>query len=1053
MTTSRPTERSYRLAPMQHGMLFHSLSAPDEGVYVVQISCELPPGVDRSAFNRAWQSVVNRHDVLRTCFLWEGLSEPLQKVCEDVPIQIDIQDWTGVPGAGEGGLLESYLLHERRRGFDLSTAPLMRFSIIKMAGDKDLFLWTYSHMLLDGRSRLEVMKEVSLFYEAYCSNQNLELPRPPAYADYIDWFYRQDLSDAEQYWRKVLGTFTTPVYVDLPRRSDESQSGDSRQTVHLNPSAEVNASLQRLAQSKKLTVNWIVQAAWGVLLARYSGQEDVVYGETRAGRRSDYEEVGSVVGVVMNTVPIRLQATGTKTFIELLQEVRDQHVQMRSHEGTPLIRIREASGINGRAELFQSMVMFEEYDSRATLQREGCALWRGAISRFSPVHYPLTLVGYGKPDPSIVLDYDRRVYSDESMERFAGHLTALLEGVVKDPHARIADLPLLTNAERKQIVYEWNATEADYPGDKCLHELFEEQVEQTPDAVAVVHEEARLSYGELNRRAERLAQHLRGLGVGPDARVAICVERCLEMVVGLLGIMKAGAAYVPLDPAYPPERLSYMVKDSAPSVVLTQTALVEVVNSVAGDKQVINIGKAAAFWKEQPVAEESQRNGVSPRNLAYLIYTSGSTGSPKGVAIEHRNASALIHWAMKVYPAEELDGVLAATSICFDLSVFELFVTLSRGGKVLLVQDALELAGMAQASEVTLVNTVPSAMAELVRTGAVPSSVSTVNLAGEPLASRLVDQLYEQKTIRRVIDLYGPSEATTYSTYGVRRPLGPATIGGPIANTQVYVLDSEMQPVPVGVTGELYIGGDGLARCYHDRAVATAEKWIPDPFSRRAGGRVYQTGDLGKWRADGSLEFVGRNDLQVKVRGYRIELGEIELALIGHEQVREAVVIAREVKAEQKQLVAYYTAETKIGAGELGAEQLREHLLARLPAYMVPVAYVRLEKMPLTPNGKLDRGGLPAPDSEAYIARGYEEPVGESERALAGIWREVLKVERVGRQDNFFELGGHSLLGMRFISQLRQALGVEVAISELFAHPDLAGFARVVERAAQSTLP
>src|ERR1044072_2810134 len=570
MTTSSPSERSYRLAPMQHGMLFHSLSAPDEGTYVVQFACELPPDVDLSAFNRAWQSVVNRHDVLRTCFLWEGLSEPLQKVCEDIPIQINILDWTSVPAADEDGLLESYLLQERKRGFDLSTAPLTRFAIIRMARERNLFLWTYSHLLLDGRSRLNVMKEVSLFYEAYCRNQNLELPCPPAYADYIDWLYRQDWSDAEQYWRKVLGTFTTPAEVDLPRRPGEGQSGDSYQTVRLKLSPEVNASLQLLAQSTKLTINWIVQAAWGVLLARYSGEEDVVYGETRAGRRSDYDEVGSVVGLVMNTVPIRLQATGTKAFIELLQEVRDQHVQMRPHEGTPLTRIREASGINGRAELFQSIVMFEEYDTRATLQREGCALWRGAISRFSPVHYPLALVGYIKPDLSIKLDYDGRVFTDETMERLAGHLTALLEGVVKDPHARIADLPLLTNAERKQIVYAWNATEAEYPRERCVHELFEAQVEKTPDAVAVVAEDVTLSYGELNRRANQLAHQLPELGVGPDERADVCLERSLEMIVGLLGVLKAGGAYVPLDPAYPVERLRFMIEDSAPVALLKE---------------------------------------------------------------------------------------------------------------------------------------------------------------------------------------------------------------------------------------------------------------------------------------------------------------------------------------------------------------------------------------------------------------------------------------------------------------------------------------------------
>ncbi|HJY08822.1 MAG TPA: amino acid adenylation domain-containing protein, partial [Bryobacteraceae bacterium] len=512
-----------------------------------------------------------------------------------------------------------------------------------------------------------------------------------------------------------------------------------------------------------------------------------------------------------------------------------------------------------------------------------------------------------------------------------------------------------------------------------------------------------------------------------------------------------------------PERLRYMLEDSAPTAVLTQGHLLGRLKSVAAEYAVIELGGEASFWNNCAESNlDSSRCGLTPEDLAYVIYTSGSTGRPKGVAIEHRNAGSLIHWAKEVFTREDLEGVLASTSICFDLSVFELFVTLSWGGKVVLAENALQLPDLLAASEVTLVNTVPSAMAELMRMRGVPASVRTVNLAGEPLPTRLVNDIYEQKTIERVFDLYGPSESTTYSTFALRRALAPATIGRPISNTQVYLLDSQMHPVPVGVIGQLYIGGDGLARCYLKRPELTGEKWVPNPFSASPGERLYKTGDLGRWRADGTIEFLGRNDFQVKIRGYRIELEEIEARLAEHEGVQETVVIAREDVTGDMCLVVYYTAtekDQKQGRGcedsleNVGAEQLRKHLSVKLPEYMIPAAYVRLERLPLTPNGKVDRKALPAPEGDAYVARGYEEPVGETERALAGVWADLLKLERVGRRDNFFDLGGHSLLVARVISRLRKVLNVEVRISDVFAHPVLVDLAAAAHGATPATLP
>jgi len=676
-------EKSYRLAPMQHGMLFHSLSAADGGVYVAQVVCKLPPDIDLSAFEQAWQSVINRHEVLRTSFWWKGLSEPLQRVCDNVSLQIDVEDWTDVPANDQDDLLKPYLRQERRRGFDLSTPPLMRFALLKVAGDGNLFIWTHHHMLLDGRSRVIVMKEVSLFYEAYCGNRDLELPRPPIYADYVDWFYRQDLSSAEEYWRQLLGTFRTPVKVELPQESDQEQSGERYQTARLNLSGEVKAALRLMARSNKLTVNLIVQAAWAVLLARYSGQEDVVFGETRACRRADFEKVASVVGILMNTVPIRLHATGSKTFLELLRELRDQHVEMRAHESTPLAHIRECSGIDRAAELFRSIVVFEEYNLGSVLQREGCGLWQSGVWRASPAHYPLTLAGYSKPELSVQIVYDRRSYSDKAIERLVGHLTALLEAVARNPQARIADLLLLTEAER-QVLKRWNRTDADYAKGSCVHQLFEEKVAKAPEAVAVVFEDAVLTYGELNRRANQLAHYLSGLGVGPDARVGVCAERSLEMIVGLMAVLKAGGAYVPLDPAYPAERLLRMVEDSSPAVLLTHGHLEKLLTGIRQDPPVVDLTGTAA-WSNQPDTNpELPGIGLTSKHLAYVIYTSGSTGTPKGVAIEHRSLVNLICWHCNTFELEPGQRSSSVAGFGFDAATWEIWPVLCVGATLLL---------------------------------------------------------------------------------------------------------------------------------------------------------------------------------------------------------------------------------------------------------------------------------------------------------------------------------------------------------------------------------
>ncbi|HEX5871728.1 MAG TPA: amino acid adenylation domain-containing protein, partial [Longimicrobium sp.] len=605
-----------------------------------------------------------------------------------------------------------------------------------------------------------------------------------------------------------------------------------------------------------------------------------------------------------------------------------------------------------------------------------------------------------------------------------------------------AAAPALSEAERRLVLEEFNRTDAPWPADTCMHELFEAQVLRTPDAPAATCDDRTLTYAELNAAANRLAHHLRGLGIGPEVRVGVCQARGLELLVSLMAVLKAGGAYVPLDPAYPADRLEFTLRDAHVAVLLTQESLRGLV-PVPHGVHVLSVDASAA-----DIAAESAENpvsGVRSRNLGYLIYTSGSTGVPKGVAIEHESAVVMLAWGAGMHTAEELGGVLASTSICFDLSIYELFLPLSLGGRMIIVDNALAMPSCKAVDQVRLINTVPSAGYALLKTGGIPAGVTTVNLAGEPLRTELVDALYAHG-VQRVFDLYGPSEDTTYSTFTLRRAGAPATIGRCISNSQGYILDERMQPVGVGVIGELYLGGLGLSRGYLGRPGLTADRYIPNPFSAEPGARMYRTGDRIRWNAEGNLEYLGRFDHQVKIRGFRVELGEIESTLRRYPGVRDCVVMAREDVPGEKFLAAYLV------GGDGDAAAMRAHLKQTLPAHFVPAAFVTLDEMPLTPNGKLDRKALPAPDFSAAQEE-YEAPRTPTEEVLAGTWAEVLGLARVGVNDNVFELGAESLVATRVAGRIREVFGVELSMRALFEAPTVARLAQRVDAGREAGRP
>ncbi|HEX2092759.1 MAG TPA: amino acid adenylation domain-containing protein, partial [Longimicrobiaceae bacterium] len=993
-------EDVYPLTPMQEGMLFHSLYAPDSGVYVGQFGFVLEGPLDARALERAWQGAVARHEALRASFAWEGLPRPVQVIRSEAELPIQVEDWRGLDEAGRQARLERHLEADRAAGFDLGRAPLMRLGLFRLEEEVHQLVWTHHHLVMDGWSLPLLFRDVLAIYAADARGEAPPAARGLRFREYVDWLEQQDRSRAERFWREALAGFDAPTPLPVSgslRIRGEGYGGAARQL-----SRERTGALAEQARRRGVTLSTVVQGAWALLLSRYAGEDDVVFGATVSGRPVDLAGIEETVGLFINTLPVRVRLRGGTTVWEWLAGVQREQVEAREYDYAPLVDVQRWSDVPPGEALFRSIVVFENLPMDQALGEQAADVEGVRVrSNFmlEQTNYPLTLVADAVSRLRVELHYDRAGVEAEEAERLAGHLETLLEAMGADPARCLAEISLLRDAERVQVLERWNATGAVYPP-ACVHELVSAQAARTPGAAAVVFRGETLSYAELEARANHLAHHLRRLGVGLETRVGVCLERTPELVVALLAVLKAGGAYVPLDPTYPRERLGWMQEDAGVALILTSSALADVLPT--GTRALALDATRAAIAAEP---DEAPETGVLPENLSHVIFTSGSTGRPKGVMIRHSSVVVRLHWLRENVTDEERSATLFSTSINFDVSVAEVFGTLAWGGKLVLVENALELPSVADEG-VHLAVMVPSAAAELLRMGAIPPCVTSFNLAGEALPTALAQGLYALGTVETVRNLYGPTEDTTYST-GAVVPRGAelATIGRPLANTQTYVLDAWGEPLPVGVPGELYLAGDGLARGYASRPELTAERFVPDPFGP-AGGRLYRTGDRVRWLESGELEYLGRLDGQVKVRGFRIEPGEIEAALREHPEVREAVVLAREDAPGDRRLVAYVL--LAVGTG-IGGAELRAHLQERLPEHMVPGAFVVLDAFPRTASGKLDRRALPAPGGGPDGAE-HMPPRTPVEAVLAQVFARVLGHEGVGVHDNFFELGGHSLL-------------------------------------------
>ncbi|WPB73718.1 amino acid adenylation domain-containing protein [Archangium violaceum] len=1037
-----PIEDLYPLSPMQQGMLFHSIVGASTGEYFQQLGWTFHSALELPAFRRAWESVVARHPILRTAFCWQELPQPLQAVHPRVELPWQEHDWRGLSPAEQEARLEAFLREDHARGFELSRPPLMRLAVMRLDEQVYRFVWSLHHLLLDGWSVGLLIHELFGTYDALVRKQAPRLERGPAFRDFIAWLGQQDTARTEAWWRKTLAGFSTPT--PLPGKAADSTRREAPEMVEhvLAVSEPSTKALQAFARQHGLTLNTLLQAAWGLLLGRYSGERDVVFGTTVSGRPAELPQVESMMGLLINSLPVRVRLPPGAEIVPWLKELQAWLVELRQQEHSALIQIQGWSEVPRGLPLFESLLVFENYPVDDSVRERASGHDVRDVRMMERKTFPLNLIVVPGHELLLKLTVDSSRVDADTARRLLTHARAALEGLM-GPAKRLGDVSLFSESERHLLLVSWNDTKRELPREECAHRLFEAQAARTPHASAVAFGEAVLTYAELDQRANRLARHLRSLGVGPETRVGLCLERSLDVPVAMLAILKAGGAFVPLDPTYPAARQAFILGDAGVALLVTQEPIADELPTSA---RLVRLDSDAQEIALQPgTAPDS---GATGDGLAYVIYTSGSTGTPKGTLLTHRGLCNTALAAVTAHRFRPDSRVLQFASPGFDASVCEVFSTLLAGACLVLAprEELLPdspLRTLLESRAVTAVTLTPSVLAQLSNEGL--PRLETLISAGEALPPSVAQRWSKGRTL---LNAYGPTEVTICASISGPVDTERPTLGRPFPNVELFVLDGLMQPVPVGAPGELYVGGVGLARGYLGRPELTAERFLPHPFSSAPGARLYRTGDRVRYLPDGQVEFLGRVDSQVKLRGFRIELGEVEAALARHPAVREATAVVREDSPGQPRLVAYVVLDERQSGEPAG---LRTALKEQLPEYMVPSAFVFLPSLPLTGSGKVDRKALPAPDGvRPEDATAFVAPRSELEQQLATMWSELLGVERIGVHDDFFALGGHSLLATQLISRVRATFEVELDFRELFEEPTLAALAVQIMEARAS---
>jgi amino acid adenylation domain-containing protein/non-ribosomal peptide synthase protein (TIGR01720 family) len=1126
-------EDIYPLTPLQQGILFHTLYAPRSGVYLGQMSWLLRGEFEVGAFERAWQQVIAEHTILRTAFVWQELTEPLQIVFQQVKLPLNILDWRNRSPEQQEAELAAFLQADRAQGFDVGQAPLMRLTLVRLSETRTQVIWTHHHLLLDGWSVSLVLQEVLDRYAAEQQGLSLQYEERRPYRDYISWLQEQGDQSAEAYWRQTLAGIATPTPLGVDRRSLKHQSVASGLVPQvyaeevLQVESQTTAQWQEYARRQRITLNTLVQAAWALILSRYSGQEDVVFGNVVAGRPPELAGVEHMTGLFINTLPVRVQVHDDDEVGAWLKQLQEQQLTQQSYEYSSLLQVQgwcrrsHRAGPDGRAdpdgwtgpdgmprehELFESLLVFENYPVQVALaERKSQSLEVEAVQIVEQTNYPLTILvvpgarrdlqtaapydeqglPLSAPQPLLLrVSYNCQRFERATIERMLGHIYNCLQQLVASPEQKLAEISILTEREHKQTLLEWNETTRPIPADLCAHQLFEQQVEHTPDAIAMTFGDdvpygftPHLTYQQLNDHANQLAYRLQQEYIGPEGLVGVCLERSLELVVTLLAILKAGGTYVPLDPLYPTERLQALVEDAQIAVVISEHSFEQTLSSV----------EVPILWLDTIVQPEAKPDRASPagptvlpENIAYVIYTSGSTGRPKGAMVTQRGMLNHLFAKIDTLQLKPTERIAQTASQCFDISIWQFLAALLVGGQVCILpnetaHDPGLLFTRVKAQGITVLELVPSLLATALdhvieqdeprdsvrrRSEPAPLDLHWMLVTGEACPTRLVnrwEQCYPQIPL---VNAYGPTECSDDVTHAMLLPTTSietqsAPIGSPIINTQIYILDAHMRPLPIGVPGEIYVGGMGVGRGYLYDPVRTAQAFVPNPFVSE-GERLYRTGDVGRYLHNGQIEFIGRIDHQIKIRGYRIELGEIEAVLSTHPSVRECVVVLQEESAANKYLVAYVALESRVEqsltSGTSWEAIVRGYLHERLPDYMIPAFVVFLETLPLTPNGKIDRKALPVLDRSQLPQSTEMAPQTPLQEHLALLWAELLFGDRrdhkpqIGIHDNFFELGGHSLTAIQLMTRLRTLFQVEILLRRLFETPTIAELELVIEQ-------
>ncbi len=1040
----------------QQRLWFLSQLQGSSAIYNIPCVLRLTGALNIKVLEQALSEIVQRHEVLRSSFKIHNGSL-VQIISPKASLNLAILDLRSLQLAEQSQQVQHLATQSAQRPFDLETEPLVRVSILQLDKESHVLLVTMHHIVSDGWSTGIFIREVAALYEAFIQGKPSPLDSLPIqYADFAHWQRQylsgQVLSTQLDYWRQQLAQ--SPPLLELPsdrtRPAVQSFAGGTEQ---FQLDKQLSQKLVSLSNSSGTTLFMTLLAAFTTLLARYSNQEDIVIGSPIANRNR--REIEPLIGFFVNTLVLRVQLQGNPTVVELLSRVKQVAMDAYAHQDLPFEQLVEALQPErslSHNPLFQVMFALQNAPI-GKLELPGLTLKPLEIPNVT-AKFDL-LLSMAETELGLVgaWEYNSDLFDAGTIRRMIGHFQTLLLGIVSNPEQPIAQLPLLPDSERQQLLLEWNHSQVEYPQDLCIEQMFAAQVEITPDAVAVVYEQEQLTYRQLNERANQLAHYLQKIGVGPEVLVGICIQRSLEMLVGVLGILKAGGAYVPLDPTYPRERLAFMLEDTRTSVLLSDSRLV--LSLPAHPRHLICLD---TDW--QVISQECGENpvsGVQPENLVYVIYTSGSTGRPKGIALPHRALSNLCQWHLANLKTGV--GVLQFASLSFDASIHEMFAAWCSGGTLFMIPENLHLdikelmyfLAHKPIQKVILPVVVLQQLAEMYgQQKHLFQNLKEAIATGEQLQINLpIINLFKQLDCS-LHNHYGPSETHVVTALTLSKAPDEwrtyPPIGKPIANTQLYILDNHLQPVPVGVIGELYIGGANLARGYFNRPELTSQKFIPNPFSNEAGSRLYKTGDLARYLSDGNIEFLGRIDHQAKIRGFRVELGEIEALLNKHPQVNQAIVTVKVEKTGEKRLVSYIIPQQD---ETITALEMRQFIQQKLPEYMIPAAFVRLDALPLTPNGKVDRSALPEPDENSYVLNEtFVAPRTLAEELLVEIWIELLSVEKIGIYDNFFNLGGHSLLATQASSRISQAFYLEITLRDLFENPTVAELVEVMARLA-----